>query len=122
MKSLVRFLGAGSAFLNGFFQADRMQIRSFGEKPLIFGVKRGDGRVFETPLREKANDVLPPVQDGRRISSRGMIYQAKMGGSPFALLWPRLLEVDWDTLSADHSAASTANECMRTVLTQTTYR
>ncbi|KXA99837.1 hypothetical protein AKJ48_03235 [candidate division MSBL1 archaeon SCGC-AAA261O19] len=28
-----------------------MEIRSFGEKPLIFGVKREDGKIFETPLR-----------------------------------------------------------------------
>ncbi|KXB00934.1 hypothetical protein AKJ41_03370 [candidate division MSBL1 archaeon SCGC-AAA259O05] len=49
-KAFVKHAGGASNFLSGFFQADEMQVRSFGEKPLILGVKRWDGKVFETPL------------------------------------------------------------------------
>ncbi|KXA99545.1 hypothetical protein AKJ41_05265 [candidate division MSBL1 archaeon SCGC-AAA259O05] len=49
-KAFKNSIGDAPRFSHGFFQADEMEIRSFGEKPLIFGVKRGDGRIFEAPL------------------------------------------------------------------------
>ncbi|KXA97544.1 hypothetical protein AKJ39_03220 [candidate division MSBL1 archaeon SCGC-AAA259J03] len=50
-KKLVEYAGGASEFLDGFFQADEMYIHSFGEKLLVFGVKRSDGKIFETVLR-----------------------------------------------------------------------
>ncbi|KXA95055.1 hypothetical protein AKJ36_01565, partial [candidate division MSBL1 archaeon SCGC-AAA259I07] len=50
-KKLVGYAGDISGFLDGFFQADEMYIHSFGEKLLIFGVKRSDGKIFETVLQ-----------------------------------------------------------------------
>ncbi|KXA93210.1 hypothetical protein AKJ64_01185 [candidate division MSBL1 archaeon SCGC-AAA259E17] len=49
-NALVGAVGNTGGFVDGIFQADEMQIRSFGEKPLVFGVKGEDGKVFETPL------------------------------------------------------------------------
>ncbi|KXA91556.1 hypothetical protein AKJ63_01295 [candidate division MSBL1 archaeon SCGC-AAA259D18] len=49
-KALGEVNGIAPRFSNEFFQADEMEIRSFGEKPLIMGVKRSDGKVFETPI------------------------------------------------------------------------
>ncbi|KXB02639.1 hypothetical protein AKJ47_03305 [candidate division MSBL1 archaeon SCGC-AAA261G05] len=50
-NALIEAVGNSCEFIDGMFQADEMEIHSFGEKPLIFGVKRTDGKVFETPLQ-----------------------------------------------------------------------
>jgi len=50
-EKLVEHAGDVSSFFDGFFQADEMYIRSFGKELLIFGVKRGDGRIYETALQ-----------------------------------------------------------------------
>ncbi|KXB01685.1 hypothetical protein AKJ41_00575 [candidate division MSBL1 archaeon SCGC-AAA259O05] len=50
-KKLLEHAGDASEFLDGFFQADEMYIHSFGEKLLVFGVKRSDGKIFETVLQ-----------------------------------------------------------------------
>ncbi|KXA96361.1 hypothetical protein AKJ38_03395 [candidate division MSBL1 archaeon SCGC-AAA259I14] len=73
-KKLVEYAGDASEFLDGFFQADEMYIHSFGEKLLIFGVKRSDGKIFETVLQghsalefasalKSAEEELGPIVD-----------------------------------------------------------
>lgn len=73
-KKLVKHVGNDSTFLDGFFQADEMHIRSFGEKLLVFGVKRSDGKIFETVLcghsafefasaLKKADEEIGPIID-----------------------------------------------------------
>ncbi|KXB06082.1 hypothetical protein AKJ51_04245 [candidate division MSBL1 archaeon SCGC-AAA382A20] len=73
-KRLLRYAADVSRFLDGFFQADEMYIHSFGEKLLIFGVKRSDGKIFETVLQghsalefasalKSAEEELGPIVD-----------------------------------------------------------
>ncbi|KXA91491.1 hypothetical protein AKJ57_00945 [candidate division MSBL1 archaeon SCGC-AAA259A05] len=49
--------GSVTKFLDGTFQAGKIEIKSFGEKSLIFGVKRADGRVFGTPKQATASPI-----------------------------------------------------------------
>lgn len=49
-KSLGEANGIAPGFSDGFFQKDEMEVRSFGERPLIMGAKRSDGKIFETPI------------------------------------------------------------------------
>ncbi|KXB04326.1 hypothetical protein AKJ48_02950 [candidate division MSBL1 archaeon SCGC-AAA261O19] len=46
-----RAAGATSSFTNGIFQADEMQIRSFGERLWIMGVRRSDGGISLNALK-----------------------------------------------------------------------
>jgi len=73
-KTLSKVAGSVSEFVDGFFQADEMHIRSFGEELLVFGVKRSDGKIFETVLQghsafefasalKKADEEIGPIVD-----------------------------------------------------------